>query len=143
MTDVDRMRTIQRAEAISGNRLRLGWSDGSLVEIVLDSEGLCAQDEFAAVDVGDWGHSLVWPNGAELGADQLWRLSLAAKGDSDTRKFLDWRTRHGLSLSQSADALGLSRRVVAYYSNGERRIPKAILLACKGWEASLSQSRAA
>jgi hypothetical protein len=28
-----------------------------------------------------------------------------------------------------------SRRTIAYYSNGEKQIPRAILLACKGWEA--------
>jgi predicted transcriptional regulator len=40
--------------------------------------------------------------------------------------------RHALSLSKAADALGISRRMVAYYSNGEKRVPKPILLACRG-----------
>jgi len=25
--------------------------------------------------------------------------------------------------------------MVAYYANGEKPVPRAILLACKGWEA--------
>ena len=58
------------------------------------------------------------------------------------RQFLAWRLRNGLSLSKAAEALGLARRTVAYDSNGER-IPKAILLACKGWDASGGMARAA
>ena len=63
-------------------------------------------------------------------------LRLAATGHRDTRDFLEWRLRHGLSLTKTAEALGLSRRMVAYYSNGEKPVPKPILLACKGWEVS-------
>ena len=57
-----------------------------------------------------------------------------AIGRGDAREFLEWRLRHGLSLSGAAEALGLSRRMVAYYSNGEKPVPRAILPACKGWE---------
>jgi len=60
--------------------------------------------------------------------------NLSATGHGDARTFLQWRLRHGLSLAKTADALGLSRRMVAYYSNGEKPVPKSILLACKGWE---------
>jgi transcriptional regulator with XRE-family HTH domain len=42
---------------------------------------------------------------------------------------------YGLSLSQAAEALGLSRRQVAYYASGEHPVPRTVLLACKGWEA--------
>jgi transcriptional regulator with XRE-family HTH domain len=55
-------------------------------------------------------------------------------GHADARAFLEWRLRHGLSLTKAADALGLSRRTIAYYSNGDRPVPRAILLACRGWE---------
>lgn len=33
-----------------------------------------------------------------------------------------WRLRHALSLSKAADALGVSRRMVAYYSSGEKKV---------------------
>jgi predicted transcriptional regulator len=42
------------------------------------------------------------------------------------------RWRHGLSLSNAAEALGLSRRQVADYASGERPVPRTVLLACKG-----------
>ncbi len=71
----------------------------------------------------------------EVGAETLWLETLSATGHDDTRAFLEWRLRHGLSLSASAAALGLSRRTIAYYSNGDRRVPRPVLLACRGWEA--------
>jgi transcriptional regulator with XRE-family HTH domain len=39
-------------------------------------------------------------------------------------EFIRWRWRHGLSLSDAAEALGLSRRQVAYYASGERPVPR-------------------
>jgi hypothetical protein len=33
--------------------------------------------------------------------------------------------------------------MVAYYSNGEKRVPRAILLACRGWEVGEGHVRAA
>ncbi|HEX3915873.1 MAG TPA: hypothetical protein VHW60_00940 [Caulobacteraceae bacterium] len=92
--------------------------------------------EFARAQLGDWGHSLVWPSGAEAGADSLWLETLSATRREDARAFLDWRLRHGLSLTAAAEALGLSRRMVAYYSNGGKAVPKTVLLACRGWEVS-------
>ena len=41
----------------------------------------------------------------------------------------------GLSLTDAAEALGLSRRQVADYASGEHDVPRTVLLACKGWEA--------
>src|SRR3546814_5219789 len=73
----------------------------------------------------------------------LWLETLSATGHGDVRAFLEWRLRHALSLSKAADALGVSRRMVAYYSNGEKKVPKPILLACRGWEASNGLYRAA
>jgi hypothetical protein len=37
-------------------------------------------------------------------------------------------------LTAAAEALGLSRRQVAYYASGEHVVPRTVLLACKGWE---------
>ena len=59
---------------------------------------------------------------------------MSATERSDVREFLEWRMRNGLSLSKAAEALHLSRRMVAYYSSGDRDVPAYILLACHGWE---------
>ena len=108
--------------------LRLTWSDGETADVdlaaILEDRAFAMlrdPEVFAQAEIGDWGHSLAWPSGAEIGADRLWLETLSAKGRDDARTFLEWRLRHGLSLSKAADALGVSRRMIAYYSNGNWR----------------------
>jgi len=48
--------------------------------------------------------------------------------------FNQWRDKHNLSFTAAANALGISRRTVAYYASGDKPVPKHIALACKGWE---------
>ncbi len=132
----DTMRTIRNAKTLGEQRLRIEWSDGTVAEIA-------APQGKGQVELGDWGHSLVWPDGTEIGADSLWLDTLDAIGRGDARHFLEWRLAHGLSLSKAADALGLARRTVVYYSNGDRAVPKTVLLACKGWEAERPKRQAA
>jgi len=57
--------------------------------------------------------------------------------------FLRWRWKHGLSLTAAADALGLSRRTIAYYVSGEQEVPRTVLLALKGWEQEERKSAVA
>ncbi len=123
--------------------LELFWSDGTCADVSIESllrkkayAALKAPGVFAKVAVGEWGHSIVWPGDIELGAESLWRMTLEALGRVDTLEFLDWRVRHGLSLSAAAEALGISRRMVSYYCNGSHAVPRTVLLACKGWEVS-------
>ena len=127
----DTMRTIRSATPLGRGRLRLEWSDGTAVEVAVPKV-----DEPDSVAVGEWGHSLVWSDGTEIGADRLWLDTLDALGRGDARNFLEWRLANGLSLAKAAEALGLARRTVAYYSNGDRPVPKTVLLACKGWDAT-------
>ena len=141
MNIVDNTRTISEVAPIAPASVKLTWGDGTIAEVDL---ALALEDPafaplrdpamFAQVEVGDWGHSLVWTSGVEMSADSLWLETLSATGHPDVRAFLEWRMRHGLSLSKAAEALGVSRRMVAYYSNGEKKVPKPILLACRGWE---------
>jgi Protein of unknown function (DUF2442) len=150
MKITDKSRTITAVRATGPSSLHLTWSDGTAADLDLRAvlaerafARLCDPVEFAQVEMGDWGHSLTWPSGVELGADTLWLETLSATGRSDARAFLEWRLRHGLSFSKAADALGISRRMVAYYSNGDKKVPKPILLACRGWEVSVGSSQAA
>jgi hypothetical protein len=139
----DKTRTIVSARAKAPATLALRWSDGTSAK--LDLSGLLREKHFQSLRtpvlfekarVGEWGHSVEWPSGAQLGAETLWLETLSASGHADAREFLEWRLRHGLSLSGTANALGISRRMVAYYSNGDKPLPRPILLACKGWEVS-------
>lgn len=137
----DATRTIERVKALRPTLLELNWSTGESARVFLHSllanrafKGLRDPDVFAQARVGDWGHSVTWPDGTQLGADRLWLDTLSALGKPETRAFLEWRIRNALSLSGAAAALGMSRRMIAYYSNGERSIPEHVLLACYGWE---------
>ncbi len=132
---------LESVRALEGFRLVLGWNEAEQATIDLSTvvktrpfRALSDPDVFKQVEIGDWGHSVVWPGDIEIGADSLWLDSLSVWGREDTRAFLEWRLRNGLSLSGAAEALGLSRRTVAYYSGG-RPVPRSILLACKGWDA--------
>lgn|GEM_PF-2206193 len=51
-------------------------------------------------------------------------------------QFDAWMKSHQLSLTTAAEALGISRRMIAHYRTGSRAIPKIVSLACKGWEVS-------
>lgn len=138
----DDVNTILGVEIAGPLLLNLAWSNGSEAEIDLSTtaalEPFRSLNEslvFEAVEIGDWGHSLVWPGGVELGADALWLDTLAATGRDDARTFLTWRLRHGLTIQAAALALAVSEREVARYSNARTPVPKTILLACRGWEA--------
>ncbi len=142
MNAADMMRTVEAVKAGGSGVLSLKWSDGTRARVDISRmlskrpfRLLRDEKEFARVIPGEWGHSIQWASGAELGADTLWLETLSAMGRDDARAFLEWRMRHGLSLTKAAEALGLSRRMVAYYSNGEKPVPRPVLLACKGWEA--------
>jgi hypothetical protein len=123
--------------------LRVRWISGAVTPVDLSEpvrrlKGLRAirnKALFAKAAVGEGGHSVIWPGSLDMGADRLWELALEQSGRHDAVEFIRWRWRHGLSLHQAAEALGLSRRQVAYYASGRHDIPRTVLLACKGWEA--------
>ena len=131
-------------------KLRLRWVSGKTMTVDLSEpvhrlkgmRPLRDEAAFARAAKGEGGHSVVWPGEIDMGADRLWEMSLEQNGHLDAVEFIRWRWRYGLSLSDAAEALGLSRRQVAYYASGERAVPRTVLLACKGWEAE-KQSAAA
>jgi hypothetical protein len=83
----DKLCTLAGVEAVGPAAIHLLWSDGTQADLDLDAvlddpafAPLRDPVEFAKVEVGDWGHSLTWPSGAELGADALWLEMLSATG---------------------------------------------------------------
>jgi hypothetical protein len=119
------------------------WANGktdrvNLAELIRELSALAAFDHastFSAVAVGEDGWSLIWPNGAEIGTDTLWRLAREQVGDATPiHEFSAWRARNRLSLSDAALALGITRRMVSYYEAGRYLIPRMVGLAIKGWE---------
>lgn len=45
--------------------------------------------------------------------------------------FKCWRERKAYMLDSAAQALGISRRMVAYYEQGEKAIPRVVALAVR------------
>ena len=137
---MESLRILKSVKPLSDSILRVRWSSGVAAD--LDLGDLVKKKPFKSLRgsafqrarLDEWGHSVEWPDGTAIGADALWRRTLLAQGREDAVTFMDWRMTHGLSLSDAAEALGLSRRMVAYYSSGTRAVPKTVLLACRGWE---------
>lgn len=140
---------IKRVAASRGRRLEVEWSNGErhVVDLSATIGGarglrkLATPQAFRTARVGEYGHSVSWAGDVGIGADTLRRLALEQSGDfTDPGDFAAWRASLGLSLAQAARALGLSRRMVAYYDSGERPVPRVVALACRGYVAA---SRAA
>lgn len=137
---------LQRVKPLADHRLWLTFIDGSVYTVdfkplLAASPGLARLGDataFAkAVIVAGEGWAVVWPElDIQIGADTLWLDAQAQNApDENTRIFVEWRLRHGLSLKQAAEALGLTPRTVSAYGTGARPVPRYIALACKGWDA--------
>jgi len=120
------------------------WRDGSKSVIDLSDpinrlkvfRPLREGDLFQRVRVADYGWAIRWTKDIDYSADSLWRLAREQAGAAmSAREFRAWRARRKLSLSGAAEALGVSRRMVAYYESGERPIPKTVWLATRALEA--------
>jgi len=92
---------------------------------------------FRKVHVGEHGTDVVWTDELDMSNDTLWRLSQEQSGDTMSADvFRRWRQSRRLTLDGAAKALGVSRRMIAYYEKGERPIPRVVALATRGLEAA-------
>ena len=135
---------IKTVAVSDGQVVQITWASGKLdrvdlTALIADLDGLAVLDDigiFDTVAIGEEGRSLIWTNGAEIGTDALWRMAREQAGEATPiEEFTAWRTHNRLSLSDAALALGITRRMVAYYEAGRYLIPRMVGLACKGWEA--------
>jgi hypothetical protein len=65
----------------------------------------------------------------------LRNLAVEQAGGIGHERIWTWLHDTGLTLEQAALALGISRRMLIYYRDGEKPIPRSVWLACLGWEA--------
>lgn len=100
---------------------------------------------FCQVHVGEYGVDVAWTDEIDMAADMLWRLAQEQSGETLSAKaFRAWRERKAYTLDGAARALGLSRRMVAYYEQGEKPIPRTVALATRALEmADLDSEQAA
>jgi hypothetical protein len=134
---------ISAVQALPEQCLQITFQDGWRVKVNLShwiaNTKLLAplQDAtlFEKARTGDWGTSVVWvEETVDLGADNLRNLAVELAGGIGHERIVTWLHRNGLTQKQGADAIGVSRRMLAYYLSGEKPIPKTVWLACLGWQ---------
>ena len=134
-------------KAVEPDTLHLTYADGEVFEVSLQSwiasvkalHPLKNADLFGKAKCGLGGRTVDWADGAsvelDLGADNLRNLAIEQAGGIGHERIWNWLQETGLTLEQAALALGISRRMLIYYRDGEKVIPRAVWLACLGWEA--------
>jgi hypothetical protein len=131
-------------EALPNYRLRLRYADSQTFMVDL-SERICTTKVlaplkdaalFAQAKTGFAGRSVDWiEDELDLGADNLRHIAVEQTGGIGHERIWNWLHGTRLTLEQAAQALGISRRMLIYYRDGEKPIPRSIWLACLGWEA--------
>ncbi len=144
-------KTLPRIEEVAAGEqpltLRVRWAEGgeSLVDVsgMIEAFRIFAPlrsdpEMFAAVTVGEYGTHVAWSDEIDMAASTLWRLAQEQSGATITAEaFRRWRERKAYTLDTAAQALGLSRRIVAYYDRGTRPIPRTVALAVKALDLGL------
>ena len=143
-----RLLTVQ---ALPEYRLALTFIDGQQLTLDLSRDLLALPGlqplqgrAFDGAALADDGWCVEWPEqDIQIGADTLYLDAIAQNAcDENTRIFIDWRARTGLSLTQAAEALGVSTRSISRYSRGKEAVPRSLALACLGWDFLQLQANA-
>jgi DNA-binding transcriptional regulator YiaG len=141
-------KTLPRIAAVTADTkpftLRVRWEKGE--ESRIDLSGMIeafrvfeplrqSRDLFRRVRVGEHGTDIVWTDDIDMSADTLWRLAQEQAGLTlSPDAFRSWRERKAYTLDTAAAALGISRRMVAYYEQGKKPIPRVVALATRALE---------
>jgi len=135
--------SLTAAKAQDGARLRLAYADGA--QLTVDLTGWIESTEvlrplrdaslFATARVGSFGRTVEFGDGEiDFGGDNLRNLAVEQAGGIGHERIWNWMESNRLTIDQGAEVLGISRRMLIYYRNGEKAIPRHIWLACIGWE---------
>jgi hypothetical protein len=139
MNKPPRIRTVRAGKPFV---LEIDWTTGETLRVDIGRqvkrfrlyEPLRNPRVFRQAASDGWGHAVTWPGGIDMGADTLYELSREQAGEWGPEKFDAWMQRNGLSLTAAAEALDMTRRMIAHYRTGSRPIPRVVALACEGWE---------
>lgn len=151
MKNRDHFRLTQ-AKALKNSRLKLSYADGVDFNVDLSDwinsssflKPLQNPGLFASAKMNEWGRAVEFGKGQiDLAADNLRNLAIEQSGGIGHERIWSWMQENNLTLDKAAEVLGISRRMLAYYRNGEKPIPRHIWLACVGWETLHKHGEAA
>ena len=140
--------TLMAVKAKANQVLHLAFADGAEFDVDLSKiiakhptiAALADPATFERAKVGEWKDIVTWgTDDLELAADNLRARAVEQAGGFSHEGIVKWMHQHKLTQMQAAEALGLSRRMLAYYLSGEKPVPRTVALACIGW----TQARAA
>lgn len=136
--------TLFSVKPIPDATLLLQYADGvqlevSLVEAIKQSPALVRLKDpkvFRSARIADHGATVVWANDddLQLAVDNLRARGVEQAGGISHEFIWKWMAKNDLNLDIAAAALGMSRRMLAYYRSGSKPVPRAVALACIGWE---------
>ena len=136
--------TLVDVNVVAPSSLRLTYADGE--QLAVDLANLIARHAtlapladpaiFITAAVGEWGGSVIFngDDSLELAADNLRARAVEQAGGYSHELIWNWMARHKLTLEAAAEALGVSRRMLAYYRSGAKPVPRTVALAMLGWE---------
>lgn len=141
MKNRDHLR-LTKAKALKNSCLKLTYADGANFNVDLSDwiksssylKPLQDQSFFASAKLSEFGRAVEFGKGEiDLAADNLRNLAIEQSGGIGHERIWNWMHENNLTLDEAAEVLGISRRMLAYYRNGEKPIPRHIWLACVGW----------
>lgn len=143
---------LTKAKALRNWCLKITYADGRDFNIDLSDwiktssflKPLQDPSLFATAKVNEGGRAVEFGKGEiDLAADNLRNLAIEQSGGIGHERIWNWMHENNLTLDGAAEVLGISRRMLAYYRNGEKPIPLHIWLACVGWETLHKHGEAA
>lgn len=136
---------ITKVSSLQPGRLAVQFADGwagevDLSEVIEKHPSLhrLRQPKIASnVTVDEWSRGVMFAGDDDLtlASDNLRAWAIEQAGEFSHQQLIGWMHHHELSLETAAKALGISRRMLAYYRSAERLIPRTVGLAMLGWEA--------
>ncbi len=134
--------------ALPPYQLEITYTDNNTITVNLENliksfdvfTPLEDSNEFTSATITDFGFTLEWSSGASLDSDRLFEMALEQSGMVSNAHFRRWQDTNQLSLTQAAQAIGLTRRTISQYRTGKRPVPRTVSLACKGWEVEQNNS---
>jgi hypothetical protein len=143
---------LTKAKALKNSCLKITYADGANFNVDLSDwinsssflKPLQDQSLFASAKLNEFGRAVEFGKGEiDLASDNLRNLAIEQSGNIGHERIWNWMHENGLTLDGAAEVLGISRRMLAYYRNGEKPIPRHIWLACIGWETLHKHGEAA